>query len=104
MVNQVEQIVYSPKVYLIRFVGDVNLITTVGITIDNTFITIDDLNTTIDGLSVTSELLAKYKTHEQIPVILTDTDFTIKNRVNDKNEINYNLKFEVTTNKINDIR
>ena len=104
MVNQVEQIVYSPKVYLIRFVGDVNLITTVGITIDNTFITIDDLNTTIDGLSVTSELLAKYKTHEQIPVVLTDTDFTIKNRVNDKNEINYNLKFEVTTNKINDIR
>ena len=104
MVNQVEQIVYSPKVYLIRFIGDVNLTTTVGITIDNTFITIDDLNTTIDGLSVTSELLAKYKTHEQIPVILTDTDFVVKNRVNDKNEINYNLKFEVTTNKINDIR
>lgn len=104
MVNQVEQIVYSPKVYLIRFVGDVNLTTTVGITIDNTFITIDDLNTTIDGLSVTNELLAKYKTHEQIPVVLTDTDFVIKNRVNDKNEINYNLKFEVTTNKINDIR
>jgi len=104
MVSQVEQIVYSPKVYLIRFVGDVNITTTVGITIDNTFITIDDLNTTIDGLSVTSESLAKYKTHEQIPVILTDTDFTIKNRVNDKNEINYNLKFEVTTNKINDIR
>lgn len=104
MVNQVEQIVYSPKVYIVRFVGDVNITTTVGLTIDNTFITIDDLNTTIDGLSVTSELLAKYKTHEQIPVILTDTDFTIKNRVNDKNEIHYNLKFEATTNKINDIR
>lgn len=104
MVYQVEQIVYSPKVYLIRFVGDVQETTTVGITIDNTFITIDDLNTTIDGLSVTEEYLSMYKTHEQIPVILTDTDFTIKNRVNDKNTIDYNLKFEITTNKINDYR
>jgi hypothetical protein len=103
MVYQVEQIVYSPKVYLIRFVGDVQLTTTIGITIDNTFITIDSLNTTIDGLTITEELLAKYKTHEQIPVILTDTDFTVKNRVNDKNAIDYNLKFEITTNKINDL-
>lgn len=104
MVYQVEQIVYSPKVYLIRFIGDVQTETLVGVTIDNTFITIDDLNTTIDGLSVTESYLAKYKTHEQIPVILTDTDFTVKNRVNDKNMIDYNLKFEITTNKINDLR
>ena len=104
MVYQVEQIVYSPKVYLIRFVGDVQTTTLIGVTIDNTFITLDDLNTTIDGLSITESYLSKYKTHEQIPVILTDTDFTFKNRVNDKNQIDYNLKFEITTNKINDIR
>lgn len=104
MVNIVEQIVYSPKVYLVKFKGDLREESTIGITIDNNYVTIDDLNTTIDGKTVTEEYLLKYKTHRQIPVILTDTDFQIKNRVNDKNQIDYNLKFETTTNKINDIR
>ena len=104
MVNIVEQIVYSPKVYLVKFKGDLREESTIGMTIDNNYVTIDDLNTTIDGKTVTEEYLLKYKTHRQIPVILTDTDFQIKNRVNDKNQIDYNLKFETTTNKINDIR
>jgi hypothetical protein len=104
MVENVRQILYSPKVYLIKFAGDFQETTTVGITIDSNYVTIDSLNTTIDGKTVTEEFLGYYKTHQQIPVILTDTDFTTKNRVNDKNQIDYNLKFEVTTNKINDIR
>jgi hypothetical protein len=104
MVDLVEQIVYSPKIYLIKFKGDLQTTSTVGITIDDTFVTIDDLNITIDSKSVTQESLGVYKTHRQIPVILTDTDFQILNRVNDKNKIDYNLKFEVTTNRILDIR
>lgn len=100
MVQLVEQIIYSPKVYLIKFKGDVNITTTIGITIDNTYISIDDLNTTIDGMSVTSESQGKFKSHEQIPVVLVDTDFTLKNRVNDKNTIDYNLKFETTKSKL----
>jgi hypothetical protein len=104
MVDLVEEIVYSPKIYLIKFKGDLQTTSTVGITIDDTFVTIDNLNITIDSESVTQESLGVYKTHRQIPVILTDTDFQILNRVNDKNKIDYNLKFEVTTNRILDIR
>jgi hypothetical protein len=104
MVERVQQIVLSPKVYLIKFKGDVQTTTTVGITIDNALVTIDSLTIRIDSQTVTAESLGLYKTHRQIPVILKDTDFQIKNRVNDKNKIDYNLKFEVTTNLINDIR
>ncbi len=104
MVEVVAQIVYSPKIYLIKFKGDVQTATTVGITIDNNLVSIDSLLTTIDGLSVEDEYISFFKTHKQIPVILTDSDFEYKTRLNDKNKIDYNLKFEVTTNKINDIR
>ena len=104
MVGIVEEIIYSPKVYLIKFKGDLNLTTTLGVTIDSTYITIDDINTTIDGLSVTDEYLAFFKTHFQIPVVLTDSDFQRKTRMNDKNAIDYNMKFEETNNKINNIR
>lgn len=100
----VEEIIYSPKIYLIKFKGDLNLTTTVGITIDNNIVTVDSLLTTIDGLTVSDEYLAFYKTHQQIPVILTDTDFERKTRLNNRVAIDYTLKFEETTNKINDIR
>lgn len=99
----VEEIIYSPKVYLIKFKGDVNLTSTVGITIDSTYITIDDTNITIDAGTVTGEYISKYKTHQQIPVIVTDTDFYRKTRLNDKVNIDYNIKFEETNNKILDI-
>lgn len=104
MVNQVEQIIYSPKVYLILFNGDVQENTTQGVTIDSTFITIDDTNITIDSATVNEELLGLFKTFQQIPVIPRDKSFTRKTRVNDKNKIDYNLKFGETTNKILDIR
>lgn len=104
MVEVVRQIVYSPKIYLIRFKGDVQENTTVGATIDSTYITVDSIETTIDGATIGVEYLDFFKTHEQIPVILTDTDFVEMNRVNDKNKIDYKLKFEETNNKILDIR
>lgn len=103
MVDAVRQIVYSPKIYLIRFKCDLQTETTIGITIDNTYVTIDDTTITIDSQMVIDELINKYKTHEQIPVILTDSDFQIKNRVNDKNTIDYTLNFEVTANSILDL-
>jgi len=104
MVEVVRQIVYSPKVYLIRFKGDFQETSTIGITIDNTFVTIDDTTITIDSETIESEYLGFFKSHEQIPVILKDTDFEKKNRVNDKNKIDYKLVFEVTNNTILDIR
>lgn len=104
MVAQVEEIIYSPKVYLIEFKGDLNLTTTEGITIDNTYITIDDLNTTIDGLSVTDEYLAFFKTHRQIPVTITNSDFERKVRLNNRNAIDFTINFKETNSKINNIR
>lgn len=104
MVEEVRQIVLSPKIYLIDFLGDVQDNSTVGITIDDNFTSIDNLIISIDSMTVGANYLGYYKTHRQIPVILTDTDFQIKTRLNDKNKIDYNLKFEITTNLINDLR
>jgi hypothetical protein len=104
MINDVEQILYSPKVYLIKFNGQIQEATTIGITIDSTLVTIDDTNITIDSVSILEEFVGDYKAYEQIPVIVKDSDFTRKNRVNDKNAIDYNIKFEETNNKILDIR
>lgn len=99
----VEEIVYSPKIYLIRFKGDIQNVTTLGLTIDSTYVTIDDTNITIDNQTA-NETIDFYKTHLQMPVVLTDNDFKLKNRINDKSKIDYNLKLEETTNKINSIR
>lgn len=104
MINQVEQIIYSPKVYLILFNGDTHLVTTNGITIDNTFVSIDDTTITIDSVTVTEEFLGLLKSFRQIPVIPMDKTFVRKTRLNDKNDINYNLKFAETNNKLLDIR
>jgi hypothetical protein len=104
MAEQVEEILTSPKVYLIRFKGDLQTVVTEGVTIDNTYITIDSLNTTIDGLSTDVNVLRFFKTHLQIPVIVTASDYTRKTRLNDKKDIDFNLTFEATTNKLLDIR
>lgn len=104
MINQVEQIIYSPKVYLILFNGDVQEVTTIGITIDDTFVTVDDTNITIDSATITEEFLGSLKSYQQIPVIPMDKSFVRKTRINDKNKIEYNLKFSETTNKLLDLR
>ena len=103
MVEVIRQIVYSPKVYLIRFKGDFQDTSTIGLTLDNTFVTIDE-TITIDSTTIENEYVGFFKSHEQIPVILKDTDFERKNRVNDKNKIDFKLVFEETNNKILDIR
>lgn len=104
MISIIEEIVYSPKVYLIKFKGDYQTTTTIGITVDNTYITADDTTITVDSQTTTVESLGKYKTHQQIPVMVSDTDFIRKTRINDKVAIDYNIKFDETNNKLLSIR
>jgi len=104
MVSIVEQILLSPKVYLIKFKGDIILGPQVGITIDSTYITIDNTVITIDSDTIGLEDVGFFYTHQQIPVTVTNSDFDLKNRINDKNSIEYNIEFEETNNKILDIR
>lgn len=70
----IEEILYSPSVYLIQF-----------------------KKTSLSDLDY-------YNIYKQIPVIVTDTDFGRKTRLNDKNKISYNIKFKETTDKIRNIR
>lgn len=104
MVSIVEQILLSPKVYLIKFKGDIITAPQVGITIDNTYVTIDDTNITIDSDTIGAEDVGFFYTHQQIPVTVTNSDFDFKNRINDKNSIEYNIELTETNNKILDIR
>jgi hypothetical protein len=104
MTSIIEELIYSPIVYLINFKGDLELVTTVGITIDNAIVSIDNNEISIDSQSITAEAIGFFKTHQQIPVVITDEDFTRKTRLNDRIAIDYNLKLDETNNKINNIR
>lgn len=104
MNDTIEQLIYSPKVYLIKFKGDFQTIDTIGLTIDNNFITIDSLNISISTTTVTNNNKGLFKTHQQIPVTVTDSNFTRKTRLNDKNAIDYTIEFEETNSKILNIR
>ena len=99
----IEQIIYSPKVYLVQF-KEGSIIETVPIetviTDDSTIITVDSTLITVDG----DIAYGLYDIARQIPVIVTDTDFTRKNRYDNKGKINYNIKFEEGSNKINNLR
>lgn len=103
-VQCVEEIVTSPKVYLLNFKGDTYTAPQVGITVDSTYITVDDTIITVDSSTVTNEDVGFYDTFIQVPVIVTDTDFFRKTRLNDKTSIDYFIKFDETNNKINNIQ
>lgn len=104
----VEEILYSPRVYLVQFKGNKTGAGTGKLTVDTTLISAD--NTIISADATVAEGVgegtegSKYITFRQIPVVVTDTDFTRKNRLIDKNKISYTIKFEVTAEKINNIR
>lgn len=100
MVQVVEELVYSSKIYLIRFNGSTYDSTLIGTTVDNTYVTVDSLLTTVDGRTITESALGLYKDFQQIPVMVTDSDFMIKTRKNDKSAIDYTIKFEETNNYI----
>lgn len=95
----VEEILYSPKVYLIHFKGDIESVGG-GITVDTTLYSADNTIITADNFALDTGV---YDSFKQIPVRVLDTDFTRKTRFNDKNKVNYNIKFEATYNKINNI-
>lgn len=70
----VEEILYSPRVYLLRIRP----------------------GATLSG--------GYYNSYQNIPVIVVDSDFERKTRLNNKGKLSYNIKFETTTNKIKNIR
>lgn len=96
----IEELVYSPKIYLVRFYGDRWAVAQQGITVDNTFITVDNNNITVDNDTVTTEDLGYYSTYLQVPVTCVDNDFTQRTFINDKRDISYTLKFKETASKI----
>jgi hypothetical protein len=104
MNDSVEELIYSPKVYLIKFKGDKQSVNTIGLTIDNTYITADNTTITIDSQAATQNGNGFFKTHQQTPVIVSDSNFTRKTRLNDKNAIEYFIEFEETTSKILNLR
>lgn len=97
----VEEILYSPRVYLVEFKGDLNNGSETPITADNTVVTADNTIITADNSGSNA---GTYRTFKQYPVIVTDTDFGRKTRYADKNKVNYFIKFSQSTDKINSIR
>lgn len=92
----IEEIIYSPSIYLLKFLGDYQEFVD-PITIDSTLVTIDNTSITIDSQGGDP---TKYKTFQQIPVICTMENFEPKTANNDRNKIEYTLTFEETTSKI----
>jgi hypothetical protein len=103
-IQLVEELIYSPKVYLIRFNGDKLTQTISGLTVDNTYVTVDNTNITVDNQTVTSQSIGYFTTFQQIPVVVTGEDFTKKTRLNDKINIEYTIRFDETNNKILSVR
>lgn len=100
----VEEILYSPKVYLIQFNGDTFGGDVMPFTVDTTLVSVDTTEYSADATIIGLGGVTKYLTYRQIPVLVTDSDFTRKSRLNDKNKISYNIKFETSVDKINNIR
>jgi hypothetical protein len=92
----IEEIIYSPSIYLVKFAGDYQTVVD-PITIDSTLVTIDNTDITIDSQGSDP---TKYKTFQQVPVICTTENFEPKTITNDRNKIDYTISFEETTSKI----
>jgi hypothetical protein len=96
----IEELIYSPKIYLVRFYGERWKVEQQGITVDNDIITIDNETITVDSDTVTLSDVGYYSTYLQVPVTCVDNDFVQKNNKNDKSDISYTLKFKETASKI----
>ena len=92
----VEEILYSPRVYLIKFDKNISA-AGAGLTADNMIVSADNMTYSADAMAGPNGF---YTGYQQIPVLVVDSDFGRKTRLNDKNKINYNIKFETTTSKI----
>lgn len=96
----IEELIYSSKIYLVRFYGDRFTASHVGITVDNDIVTIDNETITVDSDTVTVGDVGYYSTYLQVPVTCVDSDFIKKTTINDKRDISYTLKFKETASKI----
>jgi hypothetical protein len=104
MTDQIEEVILSPLVYLLEFTGEVFTTIQVGLTVDSTTVTVDSTTYTVDNDTVTNADLGYYSTFKQIPVTNENNSFVKKNRLNDKGKINYDLNFDVTMSRINNLR
>jgi hypothetical protein len=104
MTEQVEEVIYSPLVYLMEYTGEVYTTVNLGLTVDTTTVTVDNTTYTVDNDTVTTLDLGYYSTYKQIPVTCENQSFTKKTRLNDKGKINYELNFNVTIGRINNLR
>lgn len=100
MNSLVEELIYSPKIYLVRFYGDRWTQVQEGITVDNDIVTVDNTGITVDSDTVTVNDIGYYSTYLQVPVTCTDNDFVKKTVINDKRDISYTLKFKESAPKI----
>lgn len=104
MTEQIEEVIYSPLVYLLEFTGDTFTVAQQGLTVDSTTVTVDSTLYTVDNDTITAEDLGYYSTFKQIPVTCQTENFIKKTRLNDKGKINYDLNFDVTMGRINNLR
>lgn len=96
----IEELIYSSKIYLVRFYGDKFTTAQVGITVDNDIITVDNETITVDSDTITVGDVGYYSTYLQVPVTCVDSDFVKRTLINDKRDISYTLKFKETASKI----
>jgi len=104
MTDQVEEVIYSPLVYLVEFTGEQYTVIQEGLTVDSTLVTVDSTIYTVDNETITHADLGYYSTFKQIPVTCSTDNFVKKTRLNDKAKINYDLSFDVTMGRINNLR
>lgn len=100
MNNALEELLYSPKIYLVRFYGERWTVAQQGITVDNDIITVDNETITVDSDTVTLADVGHYSTYLQVPVTCIDNDFVKKTNINDKRDISYFFKFKETASKV----
>jgi len=100
---QVQEIIQSPKVYLVIFKDILYTAEDIGITVDSTDVTVDNTEITVDSTVITLSDIGYYSNFVQIPVINMNSSFIPKTKLNDKSSISYTLEFEQTNNFINDI-
>lgn len=96
----IEELMYSPKVYLVRFYGDTFTVIQEGITVDNDIITVDNDTITVDSDTVTLADIGYFTTYTQVPVRVMDSNFVKRTFNNDKRDISYFIKFRETDSKI----
>jgi hypothetical protein len=103
MVEQVEEVMYSPLIYLVKFTGETFTTERIGLTVDSTTISVDSTEITVDAITITVDDVGLFSEFQQIPVINANKSFDIKTRLTDKGKINYDLEFE-SGNRINNLK